>query len=363
MMAAAAPPQAARSSSSHTGSRWAPQAVATTASSSAGIVIALGAAGVDTIYAVPRSWQHQHQPGSSPSAKLLPTECAVIGAGMAASAAAAVARLGGRAELWARVGDDAQGDFFVADLRKTGVDTTHVRRLSGGRTTISTVLVDPRGERLVVPYYDPLLDRQPGWLPLGRLRRDLCSCLLVDVRWLDGAVAALSAAQKAGVPSVLDADTAEAGVLRQLVPLADYVIFSEPGLRIHYRGDDDSAGGAGGNDGWGVEQVDEALRHAACAAGLDGAQPGRACVGVTLGESGWRWLEPSKSADDGLVLHVSPAPRVTARDTLSAGDVFHGVFAHGIAEVSVLRCYLATAVTAAIVTAACACLCSYRDSE
>ena len=109
-----------------------------------------------------------------------------------------------------------------------GVRVDSARVVAGGRTAVSTILVDPDGERLVVPYYDPALDPSPDWLPLERLRS--CGCLLCDVRWPAGAVAALGAAAAAGVPTVLDADTAPQSVLKQLVPLATYPIFSLPAL-------------------------------------------------------------------------------------------------------------------------------------
>ena len=111
------------------------------------LVVALGACGLDTIYRVPSSWQE-----GDASQKLLPTECVVVGEGMASSAAATVARLGGRAEIWGRVGDDGAGAQFSADMETSGVSTQHLRRVGGARTTISTILVSPDGERLVVPY-------------------------------------------------------------------------------------------------------------------------------------------------------------------------------------------------------------------
>eukprot|EP01048_Picozoa_sp_COSAG05_P025169 COSAG05_NODE_6277_length_987_cov_0.864865_1_plen_309_part_01 len=193
-------------------------------------VVALGAAGVDTIMRVDRSWCEE---GAARSQKLLPFDVRVLGAGMASSAAAAAARLGGRTEVWSRVGEDEAGDRYLRDMEAEGVDTHNVRRLPAGNTTISTILVDPAGERLVVPYYDPGLDRDPGWLPLHRIRPELCGCVLADVRWPEGAESVLRAARAVGVPSVLDADTAARDILLLLVPLADFCIFSLPGLQIY----------------------------------------------------------------------------------------------------------------------------------
>lgn len=61
------------------------------------------------------------------------------------------------------------------------------------------------------------------------------------------------------------------------------------------------------------------------------------CVGVTLGASGWRWvqLRAGGAAPDfhrvcDSSVRSSPAPHVRVVDTLSAGDVFHGAFALGV---------------------------------
>jgi sugar/nucleoside kinase (ribokinase family) len=51
----------------------------------------------------------------------------------------------------------------------------------------------------------------------------------------------------------------------------------------------------------------------------------RGVVGVTLGAEGLLWLEGDRE-------HRAAAPRVSAIDTLAAGDVFHGAFALAIGE-------------------------------
>ena len=68
-----------------------------------------------------------------------------------ASAAASAARLGGRATLIARVGDDERGARFVAELEGEGVDCRFVRRTGGARTPLCAVIVDASGERIVYP--------------------------------------------------------------------------------------------------------------------------------------------------------------------------------------------------------------------
>lgn len=254
-------------------------------------VLCLGAAVLDTIFRV--------ETIPTTPTKVLPLECVQVGAGMASSAAAAIARLGGQARIWARVGDDLAGRQYLDDLAAAGVDVAQVRRVSGRRTAVSTILVDREGQRLVVPFYDPALDPDPSWLPVDEVAG--FQAVMVDVRWPAGAERLLLAARKAGVIGVLDGDIAPSGIVERLVPLASHVAFSEPAL-VALAGTADLA---------------EALRRVAART--------RALVGVTAGERGFFWL-------DGDRLRHAPAPRVAAVDTLAAGDVFHGAFALALAE-------------------------------
>ncbi|MCC7050098.1 MAG: sugar kinase [Alphaproteobacteria bacterium] len=254
-------------------------------------VLCLGAAVLDTIFRV--------ETIPTTPTKVLPLECVQLGAGMASSAAAAVARLGGQARIWARVGDDLAGRQYLDDLAAAGVDVSQVRRVNGRRTAVSTILVDREGQRLVVPFYDPALDPDPAWLPLGEVAG--FHAAMVDVRWPAGAERLLLAARAAGLIGVLDGDIAPPGIVERLAPLASHVVFSEPALTALA----------------GTAELAQALRRAA---GMT-----TALVGVTAGERGFFWLE-------GATLRHAPAPRVTAVDTLAAGDVFHGAFALALAE-------------------------------
>lgn len=254
-------------------------------------ILCVGAATFDTIFKVPAI-------PATPT-KVLPTACTQQAGGMAASGGAAIVRLGGQVTYWARVGDDDTGRRIIADLSAAGLDLARVRRVPGGRSTLCTILVDDAGGRMVVPFYDPDLDPDPGWLPVDEITR--FDALLVDARWTAGATRVLDAARNAGVPAVFDADISPAGVLETLAPLASHVVFSEPALcEFTHRTD-----------------VDQALQ--AAAARLPGF------VGVTLGARGFRWREKGE-------LHSVPAPKVAVVDTLSAGDVFHGAFTLALAE-------------------------------
>ncbi|HIO83074.1 MAG TPA: hypothetical protein EYG61_03475 [Deltaproteobacteria bacterium] len=65
------------------------------------------------------------------------------------------------------------------------------------------------------------------------------------------------------------------------------------------------------------KSIEKALHHA--------AEQNRGWVGVTESSAGTRWLEK------GSLRHF-PAFKVKTVGTLGAGDVFHGIFALGLAE-------------------------------
>lgn len=231
---------------------------------------------------------------------------AMAGGGMAASAAVAIARLGGRAELWTRLGDDAVGDAIVDELERYGVGTAGCARLAGCSSSISAVLVDAEGERLIVNHVDAALDDDPAWLPLLEVAD--AGAVLADTRWTTGALALFEAAGEHGIPAVLDADSAPEDP--RLVDRATHAVFSSDALRA-FTGCLDAVEGL------------RAVSARAAGAG-SGATPGR-MLAVTGGAEGVRWLA------GGELGHL-PAFEVEVVDTLGAGDVFHGACALALAE-------------------------------
>lgn len=231
--------------------------------------------------------------------KIEARDLVATGGGMACSAACAIGRLGGTVEFWGRCGDDAIGDDILADARSYGVRVDRVRRIPGYASPVAAILIDRRGERLIVPYYDPALDQDPNWLPI----EDVPSFdgVMVDVRWPRGAGRALDAAKAAGKIAMLDADLAPRDVLDDLMARATHVVWSAAAL-AEWSGIPDPGAGL------------RAARR---------RHPG--FLGVTVGEHGFRWL-------DGDAVRGEPAPPIEAVDTLAAGDVFHGAFILALAE-------------------------------
>lgn len=254
-------------------------------------MIAVGAICNTTIYRV------DHVP--SLPAKLLASAMTQVVDGMALSAAYALVRLGGSAKIWARVGDDELAVSMRHSLSAEGLDTHGLHTVPGTQTSQATVIVDQHGDRLVVPFHDPRVDKSPSWLPLDELDdADFVHC---DTRWVEGAEAAMKAARERHLPCMIDGDVAPLEVLQRLIPLATHAVFSDAGLLI-YSGCDD---------------VSAALLKVGSTHGGH--------VGASCGAKGYFWF------DQGQVRHVR-APVIKVVDTLSAGDVFHGAFALALLE-------------------------------
>jgi sulfofructose kinase len=246
---------------------------------------------------------------------------AAVGGGPAATAAVAIARLGGAARLVARLGDDAIAVTICRELEDYGVDCRHVRRYAGHQSSVSAVFIDDAGERLIVNHTDGAMPADSAWLDIEVQLADV-DAVLTDTRWPAGATRLLQRAREAGLPAVLDADV-PVPKEGSLLAAASHVAFSAVGLQ-------DLAGCAADE-----ETLGEALRRYAAASA-------QWCC-VTLGAAGVLVADGRRSvaangraAGTGALglstLQRVPAFAVTAVDTLGAGDVWHGAFALALAE-------------------------------
>ncbi len=222
------------------------------------------------------------------------------GGGMAANAAATIARLGGQVELWSRTGGDSAGERIHKFLRADGVDTSYVRTYEHARSSTSAVIVDNDGERLIIGERDHAMPMEASWLPIERIAG--AAAVVSDLRWVEGTREAFTAARANGVPTLLDADLGGGGLLAEFLCIADYAIFSAPALDAFAPGENERA------------QLESVLatgvRHA----------------GVTRGAEGYSWL-----SRDGSGGH-QPAFAADIVDTTGAGDAFHGAFAWALAN-------------------------------
>ena len=253
-------------------------------------MICLGLSALDQIWRVPAFF-------SGGSQKIRSVEYATMGGGMAATAAVAVARLGGIAAFWGRGGEDAAGREMRQALSEQGVDVGQFRLFP--RRPIVGVGDSRRFRRRAADREFPrkISGSRPTGCRSTKSRRRL-RCSPIRAGWREPLRCSRPRARKK-VPTILDADVADAEVFETLLPLTDHAVFSEPALR----------GFAGSAD--------------------DGA----------LGQGRKIWLRASRrsraapTASPGLrtdVVHRQPAYAVDAIDTTGAGDVFHGAYALAI---------------------------------
>ena len=256
-------------------------------------IICVGKSTLDQIWPV----------GDMPSGggKFRATGFMTLGGGMAATGAVAVARLGAQASFIGRGGDDAAGHVMQNELAGYGVDVAQFRLFSGARSSVSAVIVDRDGERMIVNFPGADIPNEADWLNINRVA--CAGAILGDVRWVQGVSAVFAAARRHDIPTVLDGEAASQTDFAALLPLTGHAIFSVPGLRSFCCG----------------RIVDHA--EALGAVRLLGCR----VAAVTLGAQGALWLD-----DSGL--HYQPAFTTNVVDTTGAGDVFHGAYALALAE-------------------------------
>jgi 5-dehydro-2-deoxygluconokinase len=132
--------------------------------------------------------------------------------GTAANVAVGVARLGLRAALVTRVGDDVLGDYIIGYLQKEGVDIGHVRKDSAGRTGIVFAEILPGRDGKFVFYREKAADLlvTSADLPTSLIRRT--KALLVTGTGLSATpsaktiFSAMKVAEREGVTRILNLD-------------------------------------------------------------------------------------------------------------------------------------------------------------
>jgi len=229
--------------------------------------------------------------------------------GMSGNAAVALARLGARVDFCGPVGDDDTAGVFEQVLRREGVGLSGMRRVPGASSSVSSIIVDRHGERMIFNAKGSALDA-PGAFDPAVL--DGIDFVLVDPRCPAWAEAALYEARRRGIPSMLDGEVSPRADLQRLVPLADWRVFSERGLLA-----------------WADGEPESLLQQLA-------AQQASRPVVRTLGAQGVQWCDAQGQVQCMPAVHAGPVV-----DTLGAGDVFHAALglalAEGQAELDALR--------------------------
>jgi sulfofructose kinase len=236
----------------------------------------------------------------APGAKVHASEFIITGGGCAANAAVAIARLGGRVAFAGPLGGrgDPVSNRIVTDLNAEGIDCSGAVRVDGGTASVSLILLDASGEKTIATRRGVGLG---GVLPVDAAEMVFdVDAVLVDNRFPDFVTAVCRAAHARAIPIVIDLDLATK-VDDPLLALGTHVVSSAEALR-----------GTTGVDDYG-EALKCLSKHVS------------GFLAITDGPEGIYWLE------QGNVRHM-PAFKVTAIDSLGAGDAFHGAFTLALAE-------------------------------
>ena len=226
--------------------------------------------------------------------------------GNALNAAIGIVRLGGRASICGPMGDakETSSRYIFDKLAHEGIDTKHIVHMPGLVTPISTIMIDPSGERTIVTFRDPELWKVR--LPLDETLLDDCSAILTESRCAAFCTDLCAEARRRGIPVVVDVDRAMS--LREgLLTASSHLVFSSEPLQETANVRDDG----------------EALKKI--------AKLTPSFLAGTRGPQGTIWLDEQGN------LQQTPAFPVHTVDTLGAGDIFHGAFALAVTEKQELR--------------------------
>jgi sulfofructose kinase len=221
--------------------------------------------------------------------------------GNALNAAIGIVRLGGRASICGPMGHarETSSRYIFDKLAHEGIDTKHIVRMPGLVTPISSIMIDPSGERTIVTFRDPELWKVH--LPdADELLKD-CSAILTENRCAEFCTDLCVEARRRGIPVVVDVDRTMS-MREGLLTASSHLVFSSEALQSTA----------------GVDNDAEALKKI--------AKLTPSFLAGTRGALGTQWLDEQHN------LRQTPAFPVHTVDTLGAGDVFHGAFALAITE-------------------------------
>lgn len=234
-------------------------------------------------------------PGANSKVVALGQELAA--GGPAANAAVTFAALGGGAVLSTALGGHVLARYAAAELGQRGVEVRDATPRGVGAPALSSIyVVDGTGDRSVVSV-NAAGATVPAPTDLGSVV-GRAKVVLIDGHHPQVALAAARVGVDRQIPVVLDGGSWKDG-LDAVLPLVDIAVCSA----------DFRAPGAATT----VESV-AALRRR-----------GVPTVVVTRGAAPMWWWSESRSGE-------VPVVRVAVKDTLGAGDVFHGAFCYALAS-------------------------------
>ncbi len=238
---------------------------------------------------------------------------AMLPGGKGANQAAAIARLGGKAVMVGRVGNDPFGQAAMGALQASGVDTAHVTVTPGAPTGIATIVVEQGGENRILVVSGANAHVTTHDVPQTLLTRAALVVMQLEIP-IDTVMDVIARAQ---APVLLNPAPASRLDLTKLAGLA-YLVPNQRELAVL--------------TGQRTERMDNVV-----AAARRLVRQGIGTVIVTLGADGAMLVTRDR------VAHVQ-APAVKPIDTTGAGDAFIGCFAQTLMETGDVDAAVARAV-------------------
>ena len=236
-----------------------------------------------------------------PDTKVKVLEERRAGGGLVGTALVAAARFGATVAYTGVLGDDDLSAYTLREFEREGVDCSATVIRPAARPIHSIVIVDrSTGQRSILPGFTGVTWREPAEITDDLVAR--CRVLFIDHHACEANVRAVDIAHRHGIPVVADIERDDDPLVASLLPHIDHLIVS-----VSY-----------------AQRVTGQQEPGEMARAL--ARPDRACAVVTAGDLGCWYCERA-----GEVRHF-PAFRVPVVDTTGCGDVFHGVYAAGIAS-------------------------------
>jgi ribokinase len=226
--------------------------------------------------------------------------------GKGANQAVAARLCGADVFMVARVGSDLFGPATIENLKKLGIDTTHVKQVEGLSSGVAPIFVEPNGQNRILVVKGANDALRPADVDAAREMLSSTDCIVLQFEIpLETVYYTVAFARKHGIRCILNpapGQPVDMGALRGL----DYLVPNESE--------------AESITGIPVRTIDDAKT---CARKLVSEGIGR--VIITLGAKG------SLLAGDEVSQHV-PAFAVRSIDSTGAGDAFIGSFAVFLAD-------------------------------
>jgi len=222
--------------------------------------------------------------------------------GKGANQAVAAAKLGALVVMVTAVGDDMFADATVSNLDRLGIDTRHVKRVSGKSSGVAPIMVEPSGENSILIVKGANADLSPADIEGAADALKTCDLILLQLEIpLETVYAAIAFGKRHGVRTVLNPAPATPELDPEKVRDVSFFVPNETELAILT----------------GMPVETEAEIAAAARSLID---KGVGTVIVTLGARGALLATPTEAR------RIEPVA-VTPVDTTGAGDAFVGSFA------------------------------------